>query len=148
MIQANELRYSNWVLYNDKYWQINAIDGSADEVDLYNYDHELDIDIEEINPIPLTEDILLRCGFEKYQWQNAFFIKTCFGHLYIHLYNSKIITRFMSITNDSRGQKSFSLPFIGHRNSTEEIIYLHQLQNLIFSLTGEELTFDTNHVNQ
>ena len=37
----NELRYENWVKYNNEYWQINAVDGSSDEVDLYNYDHEV-----------------------------------------------------------------------------------------------------------
>ena len=93
----------------------------------------------DIQPIPLSDEVLLKCGFEKYQWQNAMYIKTVFGHLYLHFYKDRIITSFKNITYDHEGQKMKSLGFIGHKESVENIIYLHQLQNLFYSLTQSEL---------
>ncbi len=65
----------------------------------------------DLNPIPLTEEWVVRFGFEKYTWMNGYFKKTKFGHLMIQFYKEEI-----------------------H-------LYVHQLQNLYFALTGQELQF-------
>lgn len=94
------------------------------------------------SPIPLSPEILGKARFKKYDWQDAYFIKTIFGDLYIHFYKGRIITRFVSVSKDNNGHKMVSLGFIGNQKSTEEIKYLHQLQNLVKILTGSELTIN------
>lgn len=79
-----------------------------------------------ITPIPLTPEILEKCGFEKVD--------------HIHGYS------FWSII---RKRKQYNVPVISiYENKTEingyiinHITYLHQLQNLYFALTGKELTY-------
>lgn len=107
MIQANELRIGNWV---EKF---------TDWEDSLGYSPILPEEFlaihtkpERVNPIPLTEEILLKCGFEKY------------GDFWYVLGNIKI-----EVT--TRGYFRFS--------GYVRIYHLHQLQNLIFALTGEEL---------
>ena len=133
MIQARELRIGNWVewVYPNRnnqpnkfqFCQIESIRTSLVGVlgSAYGYD--------QIQPIPLTPEILEKCGFERrnYGWiinklKEA--NDSYFGLFYI---------------NDNAGDLSLKL------NSAycpcAEIKHLHQLQNLYFALTGEELTF-------
>ena len=73
------------------------------------------------NPIELTEDILLKCGFVNYE-----IFKNTWAYNGIELY----------ILN---GIISFEL-----MNNSLEIKYLDQLQNLYFALTGKELEVNLN----
>jgi len=105
-MKANELRIGNWFRYQTKIgYDYDVFDTKyiQDLVDDPQYDF--------FEPIPLTEDILLKCGFIKD------------GNLYFK--NGFVF----------RDDKLFY--------NTVELyltINLHQLQNLYFSLTNEELT--------
>jgi hypothetical protein len=72
-------------------------------------------------PIELTEDILIKCGFE-IPAEDGFFQRVCNGVVKIKI------------------DKTIKLPvvLIGGTILTH-ILYLHQLQNLYFDLTGTEL---------
>jgi len=70
--------------------------------------------------IPLTEEWLLNFGFEK---QGIYYFKDYFFGIYDDLSE-------VCLWND--GEQ------IGYKN--ENIKYIHQLQNLYFALTNEELT--------
>ncbi len=74
-----------------------------------------------LKPIPLTEEILLKCGFEKHSVTGWFMgkgrtitIDLKIGLIYI---NGNIVSKNKNLFR-----------------------YLHQLQNLYFALTNEELT--------
>ena len=75
-----------------------------------------------LKPIPITEDWLKRLGFENY------------GHIYtLHFKNGFAL-------NYNTSLKSWFLSI--HSTTTTAISdfkYVHQLQNLYFALTGEEL---------
>lgn len=60
-MKANELMIGDWVLYNETPQQILEISGIDDEV--YLETDEL-VHQSEIQPIPLTEEILEKNGFE------------------------------------------------------------------------------------
>jgi hypothetical protein len=75
-----------------------------------------------IEPIPLTEEWLLRFGFE--------IKKGKFGNEY-HLLNFSLYT-----------SKEQTICFV-YDDFLKDIYYVHQLQNLYFALTGEELTLKT-----
>lgn len=79
----------------------------------------------ELEPMPLTEEILLKCGFEEsdgahciwiYKGNSKYMIEWIFNE-----YNFRIIT------------DRFNSTYI------RQVKYVHQLQNLYFALTGEEL---------
>lgn len=69
---------------------------------------------EEMKPIPLTEEILLKCGFDT-------------ESIPYHCINGNVVIYY--------SQGDFLCKYTGH-----EIKYLHQLQNLYYALTGTELT--------
>lgn len=75
---------------------------------------------EDLNPIPLTEEILLKCGFEKVRFEK-----------YAHKKLNKL-RAYPHITND------FGVYIMG-AYTLPHIKYLHQLQSLYFAITGEEL---------
>lgn len=72
----------------------------------------------DVNPIPLTEEWLVKFGFTKSLANGTIYCKA----------------RFMEIIYDSDIYLSFS----GNRGKLN-IKHVHQLQNLYFALTGEEL---------
>lgn len=77
------------------------------------------------NPIPLSEEILLKCGFEKYAgW---FILKSIYTHLDINI--NLLINKLTIGRNEDYEIDRFKS-------------HLHELQNLYFALTGEELKID------
>lgn len=77
-------------------------------------------------PIPLTEEWLIKFGFKKE-------LVDAVGIAQWHEYHLDSVEVF----ND--GTECSELFFIHNSNRTE-VKYVHQLQNLYFALTGEELT--------
>ena len=117
MITANELRIGNALEYfvedslAESEWILNIVD--ADDIALACKDEYFN---KYYRPIHLTPEILEKCGFEnwdKNKYSNDVLCLTINGEGFLYLANQR------------------------HVN----IFYLHQLQNLYFSLTGEELTF-------
>ena len=78
----------------------------------------------ELNPIPLTEDILLKCGIE---------IDGSFGHIK-HFESIYLLKPWIEADH-------FLLKTIGGE-CISKIKHLHQLQNLYFALTNGELKIE------
>jgi hypothetical protein len=90
-----------------------------------------------LNGIPLTEEWLLKFGFEKNLHNN--YIRE-----YITIGDDKIFIVHppKNVFNDARGTDLFGVSVQGGDLDTvalSAIKYVHQLQNLYFALTGEEL---------
>jgi len=86
-----------------------------------------------INPIELTEEFLLKCGFKEQRLDSQ------------HWFINKINKKFTFLTNDI-GPDGYSekleFVYVELRDFGFELVclkYVHQLQNLYFALTGEEL---------
>lgn len=111
-MKASELRIGNLV-------KVPTTDGSDvfTQIEPSNYCHEWnsEISIESYNPIPLTEEWLVKFGFVK--------TEDIFKNIYhsIEKFQMENINYFVGITET-------------------KLLYVHQLQNLYFALTGEELT--------
>lgn len=122
-MKANELRIGNWVeqtLYSSPTESmINTVDGS--------YIAWLEKGDADCKPIPLTEEWLLKFGFEKDQY----------GDFYIEFNGTKYKSYIIDINN---GISAFG---VSYQDDTFyfawNIKYVHQLQNLVYALTGEEL---------
>lgn len=125
MIEINELRVTNLVkckTSNDAgVYTVDAIDGIHNKIYLSNPRnvwHSLD----KIRPIKLTEDWLVKFGFiKKYDW----------------FYKDKFLLGYLTTEDNLQSEWKFS----GTDCSWNllNIKYVHQLQNLFFALTGEEL---------
>lgn len=117
-MKATELRIGNYVYYKCNIEKCFALRNSG--VDFYRGKTKNGITTQgyiydAIQPIPLTEEILLKCGYATCSFRdNHFVIK---GHT-------------IWKCNDL---------FICDKNGIV-LKYLHQLQNLYHALTGEELT--------
>lgn len=108
-MKANELRIGNWVNSAFKYTRVNTIV-------LKNLEDGV-----KFLPIPLTEEILLKCGFEYNKHYDSYVKETDRA--------SEFIIR----------AKDFVMCDI---DLIVKLRHLHQLQNLYFALTGEELNIE------
>ena len=131
-ITAQELRIGNWV-YDGEKKRNCAIEEIRGESVLLDPSPYAGTKLSWLMPIPLTPDVLKKCGFDKYNdglamdaWasgQNARFdLWFTSGRLYIK-------SRYEA------EHSNLDAHYLPH------IRYLHQLQNLYFSLTGTELNY-------
>lgn len=116
-MEANELRIGNWVGHENKAIQVHELPFLIDtdeSVDGYLINERW---LTEHEPIPLTEEWLLKLGFE-------------FSHHGEISNDNFIIEKYHDGYHYTGGEGvAFGTP----------IVYVHQLQNLYFALTGEEL---------
>lgn len=89
--------------------------------DLYNYSQAICF----IEPIPLTKEILLKCGFKKREGNN---ICWDLGDFMIGWYGNSFATWVVELKQGNNKVHFHS-----------QIKSIHQLQNLYFALTGQEL---------
>lgn len=113
-MKSNELRIGNYVYLKSKSKEYEILSGQ--EIDTGT-------DSEDFEPISLTEEWLLKFGFEK----NAGY--GTYDKNKISLYFGEIML------SDKKGRTYFnSWAILEHSPK-----YVHELQNLYFALTGEEL---------
>lgn len=122
MIQAKELRIGNFinVSLNGKNWIKKVSIVGFETLRIVDNGKNIKVEQEWITPIPLTEDILLKCGFD-----SDMILATREGELRYYGNGRMDIGGYESCT--------LSMVFISECN------YLHQLQNLYFALTGKDL---------
>ena len=119
-IKANELRIGNWVqLENYTKYQIEP---HHFQLNWDGYSTVLDLTIS----IPLTEEILLKCGFEKSKSYNNYKVKAGDYFNSVQHYDGEWIYSI-----DESDAFCYTI--------SAKIDFLHQLQNLYFALTNEEL---------
>jgi hypothetical protein len=119
---ANALRIGNYVITLCGYEKITDI--LCDSINTYNQKY---LEYELVNPIPLNEEILLKCGFEKSNDLDKFY----------HLDLLNEWTRIYFNPKHNICQLS-----INQYDSCIRIKYLHELQNIYFALTNEELQIE------
>ena len=124
MIQPQELRIGNYVEYRiqdelderKEWWELSIIDSS----DLQILESGIDDDY---RAIPLTEEILLKFGFEEKSKSKNFYL----GNFRFHISKPANYNGFIFCD--------------GYDVITDRIKYVHQLQNLYFDLKGKRLMF-------
>jgi hypothetical protein len=115
-MKANELRIGNWVMVFPVKNPQQVCDVMFDSV---NTESVFGQHYGEVEPIQLTEEWLLKFGFISNPHSNEFYGKNMIFHNWMK----------------DRGYISWGFT---------QIEYVHQLQNLYFALTGEELTYGGN----
>lgn len=128
-MKANELRINNYLEYFmedfENPWRVTQVD--IDDIAYFvQYPNDTDY-----RPIPLTEEWLLKFGFVK--GKGAFFIEVLKTEFYFRdSYTGGYYWGFVSNSDWNMCELTDVRP----------VNYVHQLQNLYFAITGEELTIN------
>lgn len=140
VIELSELRIGNLLSYKGNIVHVTLLDRDIDDEyqeiigfcpygentgEKGDWNRALAADLARI---PLTEDWITKCGFERNEEEN------CNGYL---AYSPD--TAHFSVKLFINGQRHVCLHYLGMAISTNHPQYLHELQNLYFTLTGEEL---------
>lgn len=129
-MDARELRIGNWV-HHGKYWsyrngnESKEFDFQWSESDWYALS-ECTLSIENTEPIKLTEEWLFNFGF-------------VYDKVYYQWVNTPIRLGYITTEDYMQYEVSFALG----QWKLNNLKYVHQLQNLYYTLTGEELQFKT-----
>ena len=119
-MKATELRIGNLIFQLGQITTIENISRSINDWERVNNKRLFDC-----TPIPITEEWLLKFGFTLYPS----------GSYCIDLFNTDNYLAF-----DIKYNKGFVYLNIETESIKIDCHYVHQLQNLYFALTGEELT--------
>jgi len=123
MIHKTEVRVGNKIMFSDdsSIFEVSGIHEFG--LDVVNDIEETYIEYDQFEPIPLTEELLLKCGFEYTDEEKEFLQLSVFRTFKLNADNSD---NFSSVT--------FRI-----NDTTIEITSIHQLQNIFFALTNQEL---------
>jgi len=128
LITVRDLRIGNYIkIYGDKFHFQEVLQINRGSIGIEDDEFEC-VEINEVNPIPITEKWLTSLGF-----------KFVIRNMYMLRLNNEIQLQFYE------NQDEFIVIAIGQYDSAlihtdlKKIKYIHQLQNLYFALTGEEL---------
>lgn len=143
-MKPQELRIGNYVKYNGSVVSVYAISNPTPNKDKH-FDNKarvtlwcnglIDATIDEIEPIPITDELLLKTGFKK--GRNGYF--EC------REYNDELNIRFcenytfIEYTNLHFNPEDVTETNYGSSLEFPKTIHLHTLQNIWYLLTGKEL---------
>lgn len=120
-----ELRIGNYVEWNKENYDVDGIDCVSIQVD----NGWVHTPIEEFSPIPLTEEWLVKFGFEQGDQRGYF--------------PPKFLKKYTPVLVENKIEVEFideKILMWMEGNTNVHMRYVHQLQNLYFAITGEELT--------
>lgn len=135
MIQANEIRIGNYIA---DIWTPNGLFKVTElRKDKIFYGNCFKAKYDDIRPIPLTEEILLKAGFEKESEDDKY------GRVFL-IPNTKYIIRVVNYGNPQKVDFGYSLEISDNKDwcGIKRIYFLHDLQNTIFALTGEDIKIE------
>jgi hypothetical protein len=113
IIKASELRIGNWILFNQEEHQISVIYNN-DTIGIKRKNGSMFyLKAKNVLPIPLTKNVLVKCGFIKH---DIIFTFNGYAYFYGNLSNK-------------------------NAHVAENILYLHELQNVFQSLYKIKLEF-------
>lgn len=118
-MSAEELRIGNIIKHSLTECVVESI-FNCENIDVSNEYEEWNALLDECKPIPLTEEWLIKFGFEK---TKGYVFKIDKFSLFDHNYDQ--VNLFLQLNSPN-------VPLI-------HIKFVHQLQNLYFALTGKEL---------
>jgi len=131
----SELRIRNWVKHTNESGTFNIQIKELREMEAVvsdDSDRGWNFDYDAIEPIPLTEEILLKSGFSDKHYKK--------GHIGIDVkYENSTTTDFVLEEPKFMGEWDEYYTFELPSHKFVEVKHVHDLQNLFFILTGKEL---------
>ena len=130
-LRANDFRSGNLILHKNEVWVINDIHGASGLITVYPKGSESlgRRSIHDFQPIPLTDEWLIKFGFE------ADIDGDCtLGTILYYGQSRNPYKRGKALWIACDEDYFYDFP--------TSVQYVHQLQNLYYALTGEELTIN------
>lgn len=131
MIAANELRIGNWVMYDNRLFQIEAISRSLPCLNTDEFGIGV-VDWNNIQPIELSPEILEKCGLKRHSYEMS-------GCEVWYLQDTS--WRVARSYRDENEYKLWHERISPPTWNLKTFAYLHELQNIIFALTNTELNY-------
>jgi hypothetical protein len=136
-MKANELRIGNYILRNGLPCTVEIINGETSEIHFLGKDFYFSDFDENLEAIPLTEEWLVKFGFEKFVYEDE---DVGYGTEYKLKASQDVFMVYsddfsVGLYSDEYGEKNDIAVIPTFENNK----YVHQLQNLYFALTGKEL---------
>ena len=142
-MKANLLRIGNLLSvgnYDVKVVEIHHL--GVQVCDLEETQDTWELFSDRIKPIPLTEEWLLKFGFKKYPNCRDTFRQEYYDSFQLVIDEHTIISFSIPIGyNDNIRCNYDKLYRSEEKKQSYRVKHIHQLQNIYFALTGEELTF-------
>jgi hypothetical protein len=127
-IKPTDLRLKNWISYRGKNYQIAGLSKDYPFLDTIEFGVGV-IEYPDIEPIPLTEEILVKAGFMFDRLDKCFKLSPCFEvQIIADVYENNASLMFYTRTVHTDYKPIYKV-----------IDTVHQFQNLYYSLTNEEL---------
>lgn len=140
-MEINELRVGNYVNYNGLNLEVYSFENRYPRSEK-RYDNTVLLDLlfdgfitailHEVKGIPLTEEILLNCGFEK--------INHISGYIFYSFDRNYKREKFAYMPLDVYLNPNYAK--IANFTVQQNVEYVHQLQNLFFAINGKELNIN------
>lgn len=141
-MDAKELKLLNLVLWQNEIVPVDLI--SNDEINVIHKNSITGwytVNISDISPVEITEEILLKAAFEKFEMSET--EKSYSIYLPRNRRLSVIIlgeSKLIQITSCSKDEPFIPVDFVCLFNEDYDgKLYIHKLQNLVYDLTGKEL---------
>jgi hypothetical protein len=138
-MKTTELRIGNLVQTNQGVFKVSGIQSEGLWICPFFSKESFSPNRKDIQPIPLTKKWLLNLGFEKGKYsvlnEPHYVLYSNYDYPFI------VSVRYMDVYTEMQplfGDKGIGLKAI---TDNRGIKYVHQLQNLYFALTGEELNY-------
>ena len=122
-MKAIELRIGNYISVKNMGVDLPAIIERGVEIDAAN----------EYNPVPLTEELLLKAGFSSDGYKD--------GYIGKDFVSGQMTLSFVLCNPFAKGDWNDCYTFDLRDSMFKSLRYVHELQNLYFLLTNSELQF-------
>lgn len=121
-MNIQELSVGDWVRYRDREWQVCSLYQFTEEVGLWRKDSQFCETITDIQPIPITPEILEKNGFVDYEVGKGWYVLNVADDLRVWLYRN---------SHDWTFQLMKWSPLSTHEIGKVFIKHTHQLQHAL-----------------
>ncbi|HTJ52642.1 MAG TPA: hypothetical protein VL443_24470 [Cyclobacteriaceae bacterium] len=146
-MKKEELRIGNKIWFDNRYDEVEVITVTSEFFD------KIDLKLSSHKPIPLTEEILIKAGFEivnsyysdgytnpYVKFDKLEYKKSGFA---LEISEGKIVTLYLAYQQDARNlSQAYSDEFTNYEEREVVCEYVHQLQNIYYALLNTELTIN------
>lgn len=134
-IKAGDIMIGNYVMFENTIHIVTEISETLVATRWIKGNDKYIHELSDLVPIPLTEGILLKAGFEKENEDDKY------GRVFL-IPNTKYIIRIVNYGNPQKVDFGYSLEISDNKNWSDikRIYFIHELQNLFYCLCGEEIT--------
>lgn len=131
-MENKDFRLGNYIIQNGKETIVYSLERSDNDWDRLNGKRQMDV-----TPVPITEEKLLKLGFEKIVYDSE---ETGYGIEYHLALNSR--TKMIIYDDFSFGIENSQLDTHWLSLDFDKFDGVHHLQNIWYALTKEELRYD------